>query len=149
VPRAVTPTLFFLNDNEGLSHALAVLAGVQEQFRPRHPLWQPLGLLVHERATNCARHIRQHREDYTQEFTLAALEFIAHRLDQLRRCTSPWGLLVSIGDRAGKHAVARYETGGLTGIPRSGASRPVVFSLDLERDEHGVDERSAGQDRPW
>jgi hypothetical protein len=138
-----------LNDNEGLSHALAVLAGVSEPSRHRHPLWQPLGLLVLERATNCGRRIRQHREDYTQEFTVAALEFIAHKLDQLRRSTSPWGLLVSIGDRAGRHAVAAHATGGLTGIRHSDPSAPLVFSLDLDRDDHGIDEPAAAQDRQW
>lgn len=121
-----------LNDNDGLRQALAVLAGLPATHRRQHPLWGQLGLRLHSRAHHKAATMRRHREDYTQEFVLAALTFLTRRLDYVARAPSPWGLLVTIGDRAGKRAVTAHDTGGLTRLP-AGGQRPQVVPFDPTR----------------
>jgi len=123
----------------GLRAALACLS--REQHLAAR-IWDQLGEHILKRAERDSQGWQRHAAEYVGAYAVAAFELLKLRPDRVARAGSPWGVVVSAAQRAGRRAVGEDMAGGLTARDERThrvrlSAVPKVVSLDAMADRTG------------
>jgi hypothetical protein len=126
-----------LSTDCGLRAALSQIAREPENCHSQ--LWDEIGAQIVTRAHRDAQPWQRHAAEYAGAYVVAAVETLKLRPKKIWEARSPWGVLVTIGRRAGTHAVGADLACGLTARELAthgfGHDRnPTVVSLDTLTD---------------
>jgi len=131
-----------IETNDGLRRTLVAITGRPAEEHGRE--WEAIAVEVMDRADRDCQAPDRHYDEFVGAYALAALELLKVHPQRLLQARNPWGMLTTIGRRAGRNAVAQNMNCGLTARDERAhkvvpSAAPKVYSLDALCEETDFD----------